>query len=102
MTSWRADGVSPGDDAYRRSLLTLLTSPADGDLDRHDGAVRVHLATVDHLKGYETITKAAPIVQTPTVLVIDKNAQAHRIEGLTVTREIDDLVDRALKVKQTS
>lgn len=90
---WDPSSHSSDDRAVRRAV---------SDIDRHDGAVRVHVATVDHLKGYETITKAAPIVQTPTVLIIDRNAEAHVVQGLTVTRELDDIVDRALKVEKAS
>ena len=69
------------------------------DVDRHDGRVRVHTATLGKLGQYEAITKTATIHSTPTVLVIDRKAQVRSIEGLTVTREIDAVVDRALKVK---
>ena len=66
-------------------------------VDRHDGKVRVHTASLGKLGQYEAITKAASVTSTPTVLVIDRNAQVRSLEGLTVTREIDALVDRALK-----
>jgi hypothetical protein len=68
--------------------------------DRHDGRVRVHTATLGKLGQYEAITKTATIQSTPTVLVIDRKAQVRALEGLTVTREIDALVDRALKVSE--
>jgi hypothetical protein len=66
-------------------------------VDRHAGKVRVHTASLGKLGQYEAITKAAKITSTPTVLVIDRKAQVRAIEGLTVTREIDAVVDRALK-----
>ena len=96
------------DIAARRTVVLLFWDPkasssddravrqAVSDVDRHGGAVRVHVANLDALKGYEPITKAAPVMQTPTVLVIDREKRAHAIEGLTVTREIDTLVDRTL------
>jgi hypothetical protein len=68
-------------------------------IDRHDGKVRVHTATIGQIGKYEAITKTATIHSTPTVLVIDRKAQVRSIEGLTVTREIDAAVDSALKVK---
>ena len=68
-------------------------------VDRHDGKVRVHTASLGKLGQYEAITKTAKITSTPTVLVIDRKAQVRSIEGLTVTREIDAVVDSALKVK---
>lgn len=70
------------------------------DIDRHGGKVRVHTATIGQIGKYEAITKTATIQSTPTVLVIDRKAQVRSIQGLTVTREIDALVDRALKVKK--
>ena len=87
---WDPKAASSDDRAVRRAV---------SDVDRHGGSVKVHVASLDALKGYETITKAAPVTQTPTVLVIDRKAQARAIDGLTVTREIDALVDRALKVR---
>jgi hypothetical protein len=66
-------------------------------VDRHAGKVRVHTASLGKLGQYEAITKAAKITSTPTVLVIDRKAQVRAIEGLTVTREIDAVVGRALK-----
>ena len=84
---WDPDASSSDDRAVRRAV---------SDVDRRGGSVRVHLADLDDLKGYEPLTKAAPVMQTPTVLVIDREKRAHAIEGLTVTREIDTLVDRTL------
>ena len=66
-------------------------------VDRRGGKVRVHTASLGKLGQYEAITKAAKITSTPTVLVIDTKAQARKLEGLTVTREIDAAVGRALK-----
>lgn len=68
-------------------------------VDRHDGQVRVHTASLGKLGQYEAITKAAKISSTPTVLIIDAKAQARKLEGLTVTREIDAVVDLALQAK---
>ena len=68
-------------------------------IDRHDGKVRVRTASLGKLGQYEAITKAAKITSTPTVLVIDSKSQARKLEGLTVTREIDAVVARALDGK---
>ena len=68
-------------------------------VDRHNGKVRVYSASLGKLGQYEAITKTAKITSTPTVLVIDRKAQVRAIEGLTVTREIDAVVDLALKTK---
>lgn len=69
-------------------------------VDRRDGKVAVHTATLGKLGQYEAITKVAAIESTPTVLVIDRKAQAHVLQGLTVTREIDAVVDSALKISK--
>jgi hypothetical protein len=69
-------------------------------VDRHDGKVTVHTATLGKLGQYEAITQTATIESTPTVLVIDRKAQAHVLQGLTVTREIDAVVDSALKISK--
>jgi hypothetical protein len=84
---WDPSSSSSDDRATRRAV---------SDIDRHGGKVRVHLADLRELSAYEAITKGAPVQASPTVLVIDRNAQATAITGLTVTREIDALVDRAL------
>jgi hypothetical protein len=87
---WDPKGASTDDRAVRRAVAKV---------DRHSGAVKVHVADVDQLQGYDAITNSAPVQETPTVLVIDRKARAHTIAGLTVTREIDALVDRALDVR---
>jgi hypothetical protein len=87
---YHPSAASADDQAVRRAVKGV---------DRHDGKVRVYSASLGKIGQYEAITKAATIQSTPTVLVIDRKAQVRSIEGLTVTREIDALVDRALKVK---
>lgn len=84
------DGKSADDRSVRRAVARV---------DRHDGKVRTHVVKVAKLSSYEAITKGVPITESPTVLVIDKERQARVISGLTVKGEIDDAVDRALKVK---
>ena len=66
-------------------------------VDRRRGTVAVHTAALSDLAGYEPITAGVPIVGTPTVLVIDRNRKALLIQGLTVTREIDQKVTKAFK-----
>lgn len=84
------DGKSADDRSVRRAVSRV---------DRHGGKVRTHVVRVSKLSSYEAITKGVPITESPTVLVIDKERQARVISGLTVKGEIDDAVDRALKVK---
>ena len=87
-------------DPSRDSADDQAVRAAVKDVDRHGGAVRVHTATLGKLGQYEAITKTATIQSTPTVLVIDRKAQVRSVEGLTVTREIDTVVDRALRVSK--
>jgi hypothetical protein len=87
---WDGKNHSSDDRAVRRAV---------SDVDRHGGKVRVRVAPLDRIGDYEAIVKGAPVQTSPTVLVIDRKAQARLIEGLTVTREIDNAVGRALKVK---
>ena len=68
-------------------------------IDRHDGKVVVRRASIDDLGGYEPITRGVPVVTNPTTLVIGRDRRARAVAGLTVTREIDQLVDRALTGK---
>ena len=72
---------------------------AVGAVDRRDGKVSVRLASIDDLGDYEPITRGVPVVTTPTTLVIDRDRRARAVSGLTVTREIDQLVGRALAGK---
>lgn len=69
-------------------------------VDRRGGKVAVHAAPIAHLADYEPITAGVPVVGTPTTLVIDRNRQARVIAGLTVTREIDQRVTKALKASR--
>lgn len=84
------DGKSADDRSVRRAVARV---------DRHGGKVRTHVVPLSKLSGYEAITRGVPISESPTVLVIDAERQARVISGLTVKGEIDDAVDRALKVK---
>jgi len=115
----RATRVSPGSRGSKAVLADLdkgrvvvllfssLNDSSDGravrravaEVDRHGGKVRVHTARMSRLPQYEAIVKATPVTTSPSVLVIDRKAQARVIGGLTTTREINALVDRALKVR---
>lgn len=66
-------------------------------IDRHDGKVRVHVAPISKVGAFEPITLGVPVVTSPTVLVIGgRDRRARAVEGLTVTRELDELVTKAL------
>jgi len=68
-------------------------------LDRRGGKVAVHVASIRDLADYEPITRGVPVVTSPTVLIIDRAGTARAVGGLTVPRELDELVGKALKVK---
>jgi hypothetical protein len=68
-------------------------------IDRHDGKVRVHVASIGQVGRFEAITNGVPVVTSPTVLVIGKDRRARVVTGLTVTRELDELVVKALDGK---
>jgi hypothetical protein len=68
-------------------------------LDRRGGKVVVHVASIRDLAQYEPITRGVPVVTSPTVLVIDRAGRARSVGGLTVPRELEELVGKALRVK---
>ncbi len=94
-------------DIERRKTVVMLFAGRGADdatvrravarADRHDGAVTVHVAPIRRLAAYEPVVAGLPVQQTPTVLVIGRDRRAEAIPGLTVTREIDVAVSRALK-----
>ena len=68
-------------------------------LSRRGGKVAVHIAPVAKLARYESITRGVPVVTSPTVLIIDRAGRARTVAGLSVPRELEELVGKALKVK---
>jgi hypothetical protein len=68
-------------------------------VDRRDGKVAIRRISIADLGKYERITRGVPVVTSPSVLVIDRDRRARVIGGLTVTREIDQMVGRALSGK---
>ena len=69
-------------------------------LSRRGGKVAVHVAPIGQLAKYEPITRGVPVVTSPTVLVIDRAGHARAVGGLSVPRELEELVGKALKVKR--
>ncbi|MDQ3740096.1 MAG: hypothetical protein M3389_04045, partial [Actinomycetota bacterium] len=67
--------------------------------DRHGGKVSVRAAPIQRLGDYAAVTKDLPIASSPSVVVIDEQKRATVIAGLTVTAEVDAVVNRALKRK---
>lgn len=67
--------------------------------DRHGGKVSVRAAPIQRLGDYAPVTKDLPIANSPSIVVVDEQKRATVIAGLTVTAEIDAVVNRALKRK---
>ena len=67
--------------------------------NRHGGKVSVRAAPIQRLGDYAPVTKDLPIANSPSVVVIDEQKRATVIAGLTVTAEVDAVVNRALKRK---
>ena len=72
---------------------------AVSELSRRGGKVAVHTAAMKRLADYEVITRGVPIVTSPTVMVIDRARRARTVSGLTVTSELEDVVDKAIRVR---
>ena len=68
-------------------------------LDRRSGKVAVHKAPIRDLAQFEPITSGVPVVTSPTVLIIDRAGRARTVSGLTVPRELEELVGKALRVR---
>ena len=95
-------------DIERNKVVVLLfwEPAADDDkavrkavdaVDRRGGKVAVHAWNVSRVGDFEPITRGVPVVMAPTVMVIDRDRKAETIDGLTQSREIDELVSRALR-----
>jgi hypothetical protein len=84
------DGKTSVDREVRRAVAAT---------DRHEGRVKVHVQRISKLGAFEPITRGVPVVSSPTVLVIGRDRKARTVAGLTVTSEIDELVDRAIAGK---
>jgi hypothetical protein len=69
---------------------------AVGDIDRHGGKVRIHVQPIAKVGLFEPVTRNIPVATSPTVLIIGKDRRARAVQGLTVTRELDELVVKAL------
>lgn len=92
--------------AKGRSLVLLFWNKKGSDdravrsalrgVSTHHGKVVVKAIPARQVGDYEAITRGAQVLQSPTVLVIGKDKQAHQIVGFTYTGEIDQLVSDVL------
>jgi hypothetical protein len=82
------DRDSADDRSVRRSVK---------DVDRWDGDVVVHSASVKKVSRYGRITRGADVAQSPTTLVVDRNLKVTPLVGFVDTRTIDQAVLDALR-----
>jgi hypothetical protein len=79
---------SADDRAVRRSL---------GDVNRWGGEVVVRSAGVGTISRYGTIARGADVDQSPTVVVVDRNAKAETLVGFVDAPSIDQAVVDAMR-----
>jgi hypothetical protein len=79
---------SADDRAVRRAV---------GKVDRWEGQVVVQKASVNSVARYSKIARGADVTQSPTVVVVDRNAKAERLVGFQDTRSIDQAVVDAMR-----
>jgi hypothetical protein len=79
---------SADDRAVRRAVKKV---------DRWEGEVVVQAADVKSVSRYAKVANGADVAQTPTVVVVDRNAKAERLVGYQDTRSIDQAVVDALR-----
>jgi hypothetical protein len=80
-----------------KSADDVATKAALKKVDRWGGQVVVQSADVKGVARYTTVAKGADVEQTPTVVVVDRNAKAERLVGYQDTRSIDQAVVDALR-----
>ena len=68
-------------------------------LDTHGGKVAVHAIDVKDVGRYESVTQGVDVAQSPTTIVISRDAKARSVAGLTDPTEVQQLVREALAAK---
>jgi cytoskeletal protein RodZ len=69
------------------------------DLDRRDGKVAVHVASVQDVGELDAITQGVDVTQTPTTIIVAPDGTARTVVGLTDPTEVAQLVREALQAK---
>jgi hypothetical protein len=80
-----------------KSADDLAVRRAVKKVDRWEGEVVVQSADVKSVARYTKVAKGADVEQTPTVVVVDRNAKAERLVGFQDTRSIDQAVVDAMR-----
>jgi hypothetical protein len=68
-------------------------------LSTHDGKVAIHAVPVQDVGRYESVTQGVNVAQSPTTIVISRDAKARSVAGLTDPTEVEQLVREALADK---
>jgi hypothetical protein len=68
-------------------------------VNRRDGKVAVHVVDVKDVGRYESVTQGVNVAQSPTTIIISRDAKARTIPGLTDPTEVDQMVREALAAK---
>ena len=69
-------------------------------IDHHGGKVFVHVANIKQIADYQQITRGADVVQSPTVLVVDRDRKVQSLVGWVPQRTIDQAVTDALRASR--
>ncbi len=95
--------------ASKKVLVMLFWNPAAADdrmvrrelrgIDRHKGAVKVHVANVEDIARYAPITRGVNLEQSPSVVVIGADHKADLLSGWTDREAIDQTVSDALRAR---
>lgn len=80
-----------------KSADDLAVKKALKKVDRWGGQVVVQAADVKNVSRYTKVAKGADVEQTPTVVVVDRNAKAERLVGYEDTLSIDQAVIDAMR-----
>ncbi len=59
------------------------------------GKIAVHYARADQVGSFGSITRAVPVFQTPTIVIINKRGQATTLTGLTDAFSLEQAVEEA-------
>jgi hypothetical protein len=65
----------------------------------HGGKVAVHTVDIKDVGRYESVTEGVSVAQSPTTIVISRDAKARTVAGLTDPTEVEQLVRAALADK---
>ena len=59
------------------------------------GKIAVHYARADQVGSFGSITRAVPVFQTPTIVIVNKRGQATTLTGLTDSFSLEQAIEEA-------